>query len=1006
MASEAQPHATSVAASAAAPAIAPIAAPIAPPPSTSTPGHQAPSFAAGIPLNQKLFGVVKAVMNGDTVVIMKDAKNLAGPPPEIRLTLASLQAPSMYPEEQPFAFESREYLRKLVIGQTVQFVVEYKVESVQRLFGSVYLNVDGVPTSVSRQIVRNGYAKVRVPQGKNESGSHELEQLLELESQAKGEPLGIHVLGKKGRSIAAGISSDLLLDSWKGKTLKGIVEFVVTGSLFKVSVHDPAIDAWIQRDLQLAGLQCPGFKRDQESNKPVPMPYALNAKFCTESNLLHRDIEFVVLHGERQGGAGSGTNFNYPLYCQVTKVEGKPGFSIAETLLQTGLAKTLGWSLVECGADAMKLRMAEKAGRDAQRGVWIGFKAENSAASLGTQSGPFKVLEIVSGDTLVVIPEQGSTNPLRVSLASIRAPRIARGNAAEEFGGFEAREFLRQKLIGQNKKVKVDIRYQKSMNPQATATGGAAAAPISGAASPPGPPMIFADVSLERPDGTMENMALSLVNQGLANVTRHRSGEDTSAIYEELLAAEKAALDEKKGIHKSGQAAPRRMNDLTTKDSAKRAKDMLTFLERAGVIRGIVEYASTGSRFRLYVPKDHMLVAVALRGARAPSAARKRPGPSPNTWVVEDPGEPGGEDSLFFSKSQYMQRDVEFEVFGVDRNGTFLVDMYIRSGSQSRDIAEELLEAGFAKFTSHASGPKFASSKYENAEKKAKEAKRGIWMYSTNEEEKQEQASAAALEATEGSMGVPKLIFVSGVAMGGRIFYRELDAEGHDGIKKLEAAFKELSAANQVQANVAELRNGELIAVLLDKSWFRAKVVRKMPDRALVKLIDVGTETYIHSGMSYKIPAGSYLSKERPLSRELRMEGIVVAGANENEGADTYSDSQFADQATHWLQQRVVAQPVIVVPCAVQNGVLQVELYEKKEGDSDLKEQIKGTSVNREILHSGLARVVRLKGAVGKAALAKYEQDEQVARMAHLNLFEYGDPFASDEDEPSKANRM
>ena len=37
------------------------------------------------------FGTVKEVLSGDTVVVMGAAK--AGPPPELKLTLASLQAP-------------------------------------------------------------------------------------------------------------------------------------------------------------------------------------------------------------------------------------------------------------------------------------------------------------------------------------------------------------------------------------------------------------------------------------------------------------------------------------------------------------------------------------------------------------------------------------------------------------------------------------------------------------------------------------------------------------------------------------------------------------------------------------------------------------------------------------------------------------------------------------------------------------------------------------------------
>ena len=90
-----------------------------------------------------LRGTVKDVVSGDTLVIMGPSRG--GPPPEKRLTLASLIAPRMvcFPTRQrrrparsaelalvqarrdgstadePFAWQSREFLRKKSIGQVL-----------------------------------------------------------------------------------------------------------------------------------------------------------------------------------------------------------------------------------------------------------------------------------------------------------------------------------------------------------------------------------------------------------------------------------------------------------------------------------------------------------------------------------------------------------------------------------------------------------------------------------------------------------------------------------------------------------------------------------------------------------------------------------------------------------------------------------------------------------------------------------------------------------------------
>ena len=73
---------------------------------------------------------VKAVNSGDTLVLV-GAASPTGPPPELQVTLSSLEAPrlarSAERPDEAFAWDSREFLRTLCIGKAVQFKIEYKV---------------------------------------------------------------------------------------------------------------------------------------------------------------------------------------------------------------------------------------------------------------------------------------------------------------------------------------------------------------------------------------------------------------------------------------------------------------------------------------------------------------------------------------------------------------------------------------------------------------------------------------------------------------------------------------------------------------------------------------------------------------------------------------------------------------------------------------------------------------------------------------------------------------
>ena len=109
-----------------------------------------------------LRGTVASVPSGDTLVINGAVKT--GIPPQKKITLASLKAPMLgrsdgTTADEPFAWAAREALRKLTIGQSVVFKIDYVVDTISREFGTVFLE-GGNKENVAIVMASQGWCKV------------------------------------------------------------------------------------------------------------------------------------------------------------------------------------------------------------------------------------------------------------------------------------------------------------------------------------------------------------------------------------------------------------------------------------------------------------------------------------------------------------------------------------------------------------------------------------------------------------------------------------------------------------------------------------------------------------------------------------------------------------------------------------------------------------------------------------------------------------------------------
>lgn len=138
-----------------------------------------------------------------------------------------------------------------------------------------------------------------------------------------------------------------------------------------------------------------------------------------------------------------------------------------------------------------------------------------------------------------------------------------------------------------------------------------------------------------------------MVGKGLATVVRYRQDDDQrSSRYDELLTAEAQAIKGNKGVHSKKEAQPHRINDLTV-DHSRIKQQYLPSWQRALRTEAIVEFIASGSRFRVYIPKDSCLVTFLLGGISCPRSSR----PSVNGAPAQE-GDPYGDEALAYVRDK------------------------------------------------------------------------------------------------------------------------------------------------------------------------------------------------------------------------------------------------------------------------------------------------------------------------------------------------------------------
>ncbi|KAF0321623.1 tudor domain-containing protein [Colletotrichum asianum] len=883
-------------------------------------------------MSKTFFAKVKSVLSGDTLVLT--APN--NPKAEKTVSLAYVSAPRLSKDgDEPYAFQSREFLRELVVGKQIQCTVVYQVNS-GREFVSALLSRDG--PSLPDEAIKAGWLKAREEAGRkddDETVLARIDSLRQLESDAKDQGKGLWA----GTGGSIEVQNDLggpdFMKQWKGKTVDGIVERVLSGDrlLVRLLLSDKK---HVQVMTLLAGVRSPSTERTvQSTGQTQPAEeFGNEAKSFVEERLLQRRVKVDIVGASAQG----------QLVAALIHPNGNK--NIAEFLLQEGLARCNDFHSTMLGEKMAALRAAEKAAQDKK----LRLHQHHVAKAGGSQSDMI-VAKIIGADTIIVRNKAGTTEK-RINLSSVRGPRTNEPSEAPYRD--EAKEFLRKKVIGKHVHVTIDGSKPAQDGFEAR------------------------DVATVTEKG--KNIGLILVEEGYATVIRHRKDDtDRASNYDELLAAQEKAKEEKKGIW-SGKA-PKLKQWVDASESVQKAKIQLATLQRQKKVPAIVDFVKSGSRFTVLIPREGVKLTLVLGGVRAPRA----PGPR------GEKGEEFGAEAADLANRRLNQRDVEVDIYDIDKVGGYIGDLYVNRES----FAKILVEEGLASVHAYSAEKSGNANELFAAEKKAKEGRKGLWHSwdpSQDEEEEAVAVETTTNDTPEAYDNKPKDyrdVVITNIDGNGKIKIQEI-GKGTAALTTLMNDFKKFHLDSKNAKPISDSpKTGDFVAAKFsaDGQWYRARI--RSNDRA-AKVAEV---VYIDYGNTEKQP----WSKLRPLdqaqftTQKLKAQAIDASlSFLQLPNAPHYLEDSIGFLAELTEGRELVASFDFV---DTKENLSYITLFDynasdKKPGPND--------SLNKEVVANGMAMVPKKlkaweRSSQHAAYLKHLKEVEAQAKEERLGMWEYGD---------------
>ncbi|XP_016135537.1 staphylococcal nuclease domain-containing protein 1-like [Sinocyclocheilus grahami] len=937
---------------------------------------QVQSNPASAPQLQR--GIVKMVLSGCAVIVRGQPRG--GPPPERQINLSNIRAGALarravqgQPDtkdtpDEPWAFQAREFLRKKVIGKEVYFTVENKTPQ-GREYGIVFLGKDTSGENIAESLVAEGLATVR-REGIRGNNPDQV-RLCDLEDQAKA--------AKKGQWSEGGGSHTIrdlkytienprnFVDSLHQKPVNAIIEHVRDGSMLRALL----LPDYYLVTVMLSGIKCPTFKREADGSE-TPEPFAAEAKFFTESRLLQRDVQIILESCPNQVILGT-------ILHPVMQVVNADAIVVK---LNSGEYKTIHLSSIRPPRLEGEEKNKDKdkrfrplydipymfEAREFLRKKLIGKKAgENEWHSLAVANGGKSVEKCISSSrkehVWIILPAQSASCYVGVSVCS------------KQFAGLYGRgraEFSYVALMMYIEAAAAELCRLHSSFPSTYALEGITVACETSSS------LLSHEICItEFPDYTYphhirlhsqglklaesRNIAEALVSKGLATVIRYRQDDDQrSSHYDELLAAEARAIKNGKGLHSKKEVPIHRVADIS--GETQKAKQFLPFLQRAGRSEAVVEYVFSGSRLKLYMPKETCLITFLLAGIECPRGSRNMPG---GMQVAE----PYSDEATIFTKELVLQREVEVEVESMDKAGNFIGWLHIEGVNLSVALVDNALSK--VHFTAE------RSSYYKtllSAEETARQSKEKLWA---NYEEKPKEEVAQLTEEKE-RVAKYRAVYVTEITDGLHFYAQDVET-GTKLESLMESMRGEIAAQPPVEGSFAPRRGDFCIAKFADGEWYRARVERvESPAKVHVFYIDYGNREILSSTRLAALPPAFSTRTLPPQATEYTFAFIQVP---QDEDARTDAvDSMVRD-----IQNTQCLLNVEYSGAVCPHVTLQF---------TDSKDDV-GLGLVKE----GLVMVDVRKEKHLQKMVTEYLNGQESAKSARLNIWRYGDFRDDDADE-------
>lgn len=321
------------------------------------------------------YGIVKSILSCDTLVIKPAAVRGSAVENEKRICLNYITAPKLArpptesatapgpTSDEPYAFETREFLRKKLVGRDICYTVDFQIPQSNRLMCTVYMGKDKeTGENIIESLLSEGLVELRQQTGARANDT-KYQRLQIIEEQAKSSKRGRYaeqVSDDRVRNMKWSMENPKqFVDEHKASApLDAIVEFVRDGN----TVRCLLLPSYYLVTIQVTGIKCPMIKREGGATNETNEPYAEEAKQFVETRLLQRQVKVILEGVNNQNLVGTLLH---------------PNGNIALHLLKEGLAKCVDWSvtLLQPGWRE-RYRATEKYAKDSRLKIWQNYVAQ------------------------------------------------------------------------------------------------------------------------------------------------------------------------------------------------------------------------------------------------------------------------------------------------------------------------------------------------------------------------------------------------------------------------------------------------------------------------------------------------------------------------------------------------------------------------------------------------------------------------------------------------------